>query len=360
MSLDALKPAGECRFDLLALGEVMLRFDPGEGRIRTARSFNVWEGGGEYNVARALKRCFGYETSIVTGIADNELGLLLQDLIYQGGVDQGLVKWFESDGIGRNVRNGLNFTERGFGVRGALGCSDRGLSATSQIAPGDIDWMSVFGQQGVRWFHTGGIYASLSDQSLAVTIEAMKVARACGTLVSYDLNYRPSLWAERGGLESFQAMNQSLAPYIDVLIGFPGFMKAPANLPAGDTLNADQVTDLIADIAQTFPSIQTLATTLREAGSASRSAWSAVCLDRGERYQSVGISEVDILDRVGGGDGFAAGFFYGLMEQRGAQTALEYGNALGALAMTTPGDQVNASKAEVEAFLGGAAGQTLR
>src|SRR3977135_493902 len=160
-----IKSKDKCRWDLLSLGEVMLRLDPGEGRIHTTRNFQVWEGGGEYNVARGLRRCFGMETSIVTALAENPVGRLVQDLIYQGGVDQSLVRWVPCDGVGRTVRNGLNFTERGFGLRAALGCSDRGNTAVSQLQPGDIDWDAVFGRHGAQWLHTGGIFCALSEST---------------------------------------------------------------------------------------------------------------------------------------------------------------------------------------------------
>src|SRR5437660_73182 len=189
-----VKPKSECRWDLVSLGEVMLRFDPYDSRISTTRSFRVWEGGGEYNVARGLHRCFGMQTAVVTALADNPVGRLVQDLIYQGGVDQSHVKWVAYDSVGRTVRNGLNFTERGFGVRGAVGCSDRGHTAVSQLQPGDIDWKKIFGEEGARWFHTGGIFCALSEGTPAVAREAIEIAKKHGTIVSYDLNYRESLW----------------------------------------------------------------------------------------------------------------------------------------------------------------------
>src|SRR6267142_833623 len=202
-----IKPKDKCRWDLLSLGEVMLRLDPGEGRIHTTRNFQVWEGGGEYNVARGLRRCFGMETSIVTALAENPVGRLVQDLIYQGGVDQSHVKWVDFDGVGRSVRNGLNFTERGFGVRAALGCSDRGHTAVSQLKAGDIDWEQIFGVEGARWFHTGGIFCALSETTPQVAREAMETARDAGTIISYDLNYRPSLWQAIGGQARAREVN---------------------------------------------------------------------------------------------------------------------------------------------------------
>src|SRR3989442_11529429 len=179
-----IKPKENCRWDLVSLGEVMLRLDPGDGRVATTRSFQVWEGGGEYNVARGLKRCFGMDTAIVTALADNPVGRLVQDLIYQGGVDQTHVRWVEYDGVGRVARNGLNFTERGFGVRAALGSYDRGNTAVSQLKPGDIDWDQIFGKHGGRWFHTGGIFCGLSSRTPEVAREAVQAARRHGAIVS--------------------------------------------------------------------------------------------------------------------------------------------------------------------------------
>lgn len=214
-----LRDKNECTFDMISLGEIMLRLDPGDGRIKTARSFRVWEGGGEYNVARGLRRCFGLKTAAVTALADNEVGRLVEDLMLQGGVDTSLIKWVKYDGIGRNVRNGLNFTERGYGIRGAVGVSDRGNTAISQLKSGDIDWDYIFGTLGVRWLHTGGIFAALSETTSEVVIEAVKAAKKYGTIVSYDLNYRPSLWNDIGGKAKAQEVNKEIAKYIDVMIG---------------------------------------------------------------------------------------------------------------------------------------------
>ena len=214
-----LRKKEDCMFDMISLGEIMLRLDPGEGRIKTARNFRAWEGGGEYNVARGLRRCFGMKTAVVTAFADNEVGRLLEDFILQGGVDTSLIKWVKYDGIGRTVRNGLNFTERGYGIRGAVGVSDRGNTAVAQLKAGDIDWDYIFGTLGVRWLHTGGIFAALSESTAEVAIEAVKTAKKYGTIVSYDLNYRPSLWNDIGGKAKAQEVNKEIAKYIDVMIG---------------------------------------------------------------------------------------------------------------------------------------------
>src|SRR5436853_2557853 len=214
-----LKPASACTYDLLALGEIMLRLDPGEGRVRTARQFKAWEGGGEYNVARGLRRSFGLKTAVCTAFADNDIGRLIEDFILQGGVDTQFIKWAPYDGVGRTVRNGLNFTERGFGIRGAVGIPDRGHTAASQLKPGDFDWEEIFGQLGARWLHTGGIFAALSDTTPRLALEAVQKAKQYGTLVSYDLNYRPSLWKSIGGQKSAQEVNKQIAKYVDVMIG---------------------------------------------------------------------------------------------------------------------------------------------
>jgi 2-dehydro-3-deoxygluconokinase len=214
-----LRPAESCLYDCVSLGEIMLRLDPGECRVRVAREFKVWEGGGEYNVARGLRKCFGLRTAVVTAFADNDVGRLVEDFIMQGGVDVGWIKWVPYDGIGRNVRVGLNFTERGYGIRGAKGIPDRGNTAASQLKPGDIDWEDLFGNKGVRWFHTGGIFAALSDTTPEVVIEAVESARRHGTIVSYDLNYRPSLWKSIGGKARAQEVNRRIARSVDVMIG---------------------------------------------------------------------------------------------------------------------------------------------
>jgi len=219
MSALTVKPKSQCKYDILSLGEVMLRLDPGDDRIHTTRTFRVWEGGGEYNVARGLRRCFGKTAAVVTAIADNPVGRLLEDLMLQGGVDLDYVKWTPYDGIGRKTRVGLNFTEKGYGVRSAVGCSDRANSAASQLKKGDIDWEKIFGTDGVRWFHTGGIYAGLSKTTPDVVIEAMQSAKKHGTVISYDLNFRNSLWKDIGGQEKAREVNREIAKYVDVMIG---------------------------------------------------------------------------------------------------------------------------------------------
>ena len=354
MSLPVAKPKTDCRWDIVSLGEVMLRLDPGEGRISTTRSFRVWEGGGEYNVARGLKRCFGMDAAIVTALADNAVGRLVQDLIYQGGVDQSHLKWVKFDGVGRTVRNGLNFTERGFGVRAAAGCSDRGHTAVSQLKPGEIDWERIFGSEGARWFHTGGIFCALSETTPAVAREAMEIARKHGTIVSYDLNYRESLWRSSGGPAKAVAVNRELAPLVDVMIGNEEDFTAALGFEVEgqdehhSKLDVRSFQRMIERALAVFPNFKVVATTLRNAKTATINDWGAVCYVDGELYQAPVRENLEILDRVGGGDSFASGLIYGLLTERGPQWAVECGAAHGALAMTTPGDTTMVTLAEVE------------
>jgi 2-dehydro-3-deoxygluconokinase len=342
----------QCRWDLVSLGEVMLRFDPGDHRIWTTRQFDVFEGGGEYNVARGLRRCFALDTAIVTAFVDNPVGKLLQDLIQQGGVDQSLIRWVSDDGVGRAVRNGLNFTERGFGVRAALGCSDRGHTAVSQLKTGEIDWNQVFGNLGARWFHTGGIFCALSETTPDVALEAMQAARQRGVTVSYDLNYRESLWKSFGGKERAQQVNRKLAPYVDVMLGNEeDFSAALGYDVAGadesfSVLEVEGFKKMIGTVLKDFP-FQVVATTLRQARTATRNDWGAICYYDGQFYQAMQRNDLEILDRVGGGDSFASGLIYGLLSGKDAQWAVECGAAHGALAMTTPGDTSMATLQEV-------------
>jgi 2-dehydro-3-deoxygluconokinase len=354
-----IKPQEGCRFDLVALGEVMLRLDPGEDRISTARTFRVWEGGGEYNVARALKRCFGLNTAIVTALADNPIGSLVEDLMYQGGVDRSYLRWVPYDGVGRTVRNGLNFTERGFGMRGGVGCSDRGNTAVSQLKPGDVDWERVFGHDGARWFHTGGIFAGLSPSTAAVAEEAMLAAKRHGTVVSYDLNYRESIWKGVGGKNRARDVNRALAEHVDVIIGNEedftaalGFEVENAD-PSFSKLDVAGYERMAREVVAAYPNIAVLATTLRHAKTATRNDWGAVCFTGGRIHAATARCDLEILDRVGGGDSFASGLIYGFLMGHPPEWAVECGAAHGALAMTTPGDASMARLAEVEKAMKG-------
>ena len=361
-----LRDKARCQYDLIALGEIMLRLDPGEGRIRCAREFKVWEGGGEYNVARGLRRCFGLKTAVGTALADNDVGHLLEDFILQGGVDTGFIKWLPFDGVGRVTRNGLNFTERGFGVRGAVGVSDRGHTAASQLKAGDFDWDHIFGKLGVRWLHTGGIFAALSDTTPQLVIEAVKKARQYGTVVSYDLNYRPSLWKSIGGQKRAREVNREIARYVDVMIGneedFTACLGFRVEGADEDLLQIDVTAfrKMIKTAVKTFPNFKAVATTLRAAKTATANDWAAIAWMSGKFYESRKYPDLEILDRVGGGDSFASGFIYGLMTAGDPQKAVEYGAAHGALAMTTPGDTSMASKDEVEKLMKGGGARVQR
>lgn len=361
-----IKPAATCKYDLLSLGEIMLRLDPGEGRIRTAREFKVWEGGGEYNVARGLRRCFGLRTAIATAFADNDVGRLLEDFVLQGGVSTEFIKWLPFDGVGRGTRNGLNFTERGFGVRGALGVSDRGQTAASQLKPGDFDWDHIFGKLGVRWLHTGGIFTALSQTTMLLAVEAVVAAKKHGTIVSYDLNYRPSLWKSMGGLERAQQVNTAIAKFVDVMMGNEEDFTTCLGLPVEGAdenlqhLDVAAFKKMIGTAVQTFPNFRATATTLRTAKTATINDWSAIAWLDGQFYESRKYPDLEILDRVGGGDSFASGFIYGLMSSGDAQKAVEYGAAHGALAMTTPGDTSMADQGEVEKLMRGGSARVQR
>ncbi len=366
MTVLDIKSKDICKYDLLALGEIMLRLDSGDGRIHTTRSFRVWEGGGEYNVARGLRKCFGMRTAVVTAFADNPVGRLVEDFILQGGVDVSFVKWVPFDGIGRTVRNGLNFTERGYGCRGAMGVSDRGHTAASQLKRGDIDWEEIFGRHGVRWFHTGGIFAALSESTPEVIEEAMVAAKKHGTIISYDLNYRPSLWQDIGGRTKAREVNRRLAQYVDVMLGNEedftvclGFEVEglDQNLSSLDVSNFKK---MIRVAANEFPNFKVIGTTLRTVKSAGINDWGAICWTEGQFYEAPLRENLEIFDRVGGGDSFASGLIYGFMSSDDPQTAVNFGAAHGALAMTTPGDTSMATVKEVEKLAAGGGARVVR
>ncbi|UMG94320.1 sugar kinase [Nocardioides sp. TF02-7] len=362
-----VRPAEECEFDIVALGEVMLRLDPGDTRVRTARRFEAWEGGGEYNVARGMRKVFGLRAGVVTALADNEVGHLVENLIMQGGVDTSLIRWEKYDGIGRTTRNGLNFTERGFGVRGAVGVSDRANTAISQMKPGDVDWDDLFGRRGVRWLHTGGIFAGLSESSAAVAEEAMAAAQKHGTIVSFDLNYRPSLWAGIGGTEVARDVNTRLASHVDVMIGNEEDFTAALGFSVEHvdehlrTLPIDSFAAMVGTVAEKMPWLSVVGTTLRTVHTASDNDWQAIAWSPETGVlSSTPRDHLAIYDRVGGGDGFASGLVYGLLAGEELQQCLELGAAHGALAMTTPGDTSMVTREEVYALASGGSARVRR
>lgn len=326
----------------MSLGEVMLRFDPENERIHNTRSFRVCEGGGEYNVARSLSKVFRCEAAIVTALADNQIGRLVEDLIWQGGVDSSEILWRETDGISRKTRNGLYFIERGFGLRSPVGCSDRGNTAVSQLKAGDVDWEVIFADKGARWFHTGGIFAGLSETTPGVALEAMREAKKSGAVVSYDLNYRDSLWSGRGGRDAANALNQKLLPFADVVFGVENF---DARLSAYDEENFRLAA---SELISKFPNLKIAATTLRDVKSASIHNLSAICFAGDEIYKAGDFSDLEVLDRVGSGDAFAAGFIYASLAGKGFQFAVDCGAANAALTLTTSGDGSAATLAEIE------------
>jgi 2-dehydro-3-deoxygluconokinase len=366
MAVLQVKPKSECKWDALALGEVMLRFDPGFERIRNTRHFRVWEGGGEYNVVRALRKCFGKTTTVVTAIVDNELGHLLEDLVMQGGVDMSHVKWVGFDGIGKEARMGLNFTEKGYGIRAALGCSDRAHTAVSQLKTGDIDWNKIFKDEGVRWFHCGGIFAALSETTPDVTLEAMQCAKENGTIVSYDLNYRASLWKSQGGKERAVEVNRNIAKYVDVMIGNEEDFSAALGFKVEgldehiSKIDPSNFKKMIGEVTKAFPNFKVVATTLRNAKTACINDWGAVLYADGEFYEAPMREDLEIYDRVGGGDSFASGVTYAFLEGKSPREAVEYGAAHGALAMTTPGDTTMANLKEVETAMKGKGARVIR
>ncbi|MDX2188063.1 MAG: sugar kinase [Opitutaceae bacterium] len=361
----SLKSNESSRFEQLSLGEIMLRLDPGEGRVRTARQFQAWEGGGEYNTSRGLRKCFGLRTAVCTALVDNEVGRLIEDFIMQGGVATDYIRWREDDGIGRQVRNGLNFTERGFGIRGAVGVPDRGHTAASQLKRGDFDWDRVFTETGARWFHTGGIFAALSETTADLVLEAVAAAHRHGVVVSYDLNYRPSLWKSIGGQRRAQAVNKEIAKHVDVMIGNEEDFTACLGLEVSGAeglseLPIESFKKMIEEATREYPNFKVVATTLRRVISATRNDWGAILWDGGQFYQSRHYPEMEILDRVGGGDSFAAGLMYGYLQGKGPQAAVEYGAAHGALAGTTPGDTSMATVKEVEKLMKGGNARVVR
>lgn len=358
----ALPVGGAKRWDLAALGEVMLRFDPGEGRIRSARAFDVWEGGGEYNVARGLSRTFRRPTAVLTALPRNPLGALAESLIAQARVDVGAIVWRDYDGVGREARMGLNFTERGFGVRPPQGVSDRAHSAASALDPQAFDWDEVLGASGAHWLHTGGVFAALSAETAQTALTAVRAARRLGVTVSYDLNYRESLWRSHPDPEALRAVNRAIVAECDLVFADDRGLAACLGLVSEEVGRRAWPTDpgppsKAAQMAfDAFPQLRGVAYTLRDSKSATVNGWQGVFHERDERHVSIARPDLEILDRVGGGDAFASGLIHGLMAGESAQQAVELAAAHGALAMTTPGDNAETDLAEIEALIRGERG----
>ena len=349
-----LRDKSKCRWDLVSLGEVLLRFDPGNERVHTARTFRVWEGGGEYNVARNLAKCFSLDTAIVTALADNQIGRLVEDLVNQGSVDTSAILWRETDGISRSSRNGIYFMERGFGSRPPTGCSDRGNTAVSQLKPGDIDWDDVFGNKGARWFHTGGIFAALSESTAEFAAEAMQAAKRAGAIVSYDLNYRDSLWSERGGRDSANKLNRQLLAHANVVFGVEDFDATLSQR------SEERFRDAAGNMAARHPDLKVIATTLRDIHSATQHSLGGMCYAEGEVAVSSDHIDVDVLDRVGSGDAFAAGLIFGLLSGRSLNDANETAVAAAVLSLSSLGDGLSARFEEIERLAKKAGAAPLR
>lgn len=350
MSLLQIKKT-ETAWDLASLGEVMLRFDPGAERLHNTRNFRVWEGGGEYNVARGLSKVFRKNTTIITALVKNSLGDLAEDLIMQGGVDVSNILWREDSA---EVRNGLYFIERGFGLMSPKSCFDRENTAISQAQAGDFDWRNIFKEKGARWLHTGGVFTGLSVATPEVAKSAMKAARENGTIVSYDLNYRDSLWKNRGGKNEANKLNKKLLPFADVVFGLPDYASSIVDFDKkGFRAAARKLRD-------DFPNLKYIATTFREAKSAGLHNLTAACFSDGEVFKAPRFPDVQVFDRVGSGDSFASGFIYGMLENKGAQYAVECGTAHSCLAMTTPGDNSMARLDEIEKLMSGGDSNVVR
>jgi 2-dehydro-3-deoxygluconokinase len=328
----------------VALGEVMLRFDPGASRVHTTRRFDVWEGGGEYNVIRSLRRTFGQRAAIVTALVDNPVGRLAEDMVLQAGVDPSHIIWREHDGVGRSCRNGLNFTDRGFGSRAGVGCYDRGHTAVSQLTRGQINWDDVFASQP-RLFHTGGVFVALGEQCPEVALEGMRAAKANACTVSFDLNYRDSLW--RGNSRQVREVMHSLVSEADVLFGNAEQFATCLGHEAEHSEPQRAGVDALTWVLERYPHLSGVFCSTRFATDASSHRWGAVASWRGERVV-IAEQSVSVFDRVGGGDAAAAGFLYGVLADRGVSWAARCAVVHGALAMSTPGDNSMVTLEEVE------------
>ncbi|MBI4418029.1 MAG: sugar kinase [Ignavibacteriales bacterium] len=357
-----IKSSSECAFDLLALGECMIRLSPpGHQRIELTSVFEAYAGGGEYNVAYALAR-YGLRTTWVSRLVDNPLGAFIRNHARGSGMDLSEVVWVPYDGSGRADRIGLNFTEVGIGVRPSVTMYDRGHTAISHLKHGEVDWRRIFGKRGVRWFHTGGIFTALSDSCAEVALESMKTAHESGTIVSYDLNFRSKLWSSKKAIE----VTKNLVPYIDVLIGNEeDFQKVLGFEVEGadehlKKLPVEGYKKMVEKVVKAYPNIKAVGTTLREVVSGLVNNWSALMYYDGTMYQSRRFEGLEVEDRVGGGDGFCSGFIYGFLNGKSPQECVEIGAAHGALLQSTRGDTSMVTMDEVMHVVGGGSARIKR
>ncbi|MBX2992972.1 MAG: sugar kinase [Bacteroidetes bacterium] len=357
-----LLSSSETEFDLLSLGECMIRLSPpGHQRIELTPYFEAYAGGGEYNVSYALAR-YGLRTGWISRLVDNPLGAFIKNHARASGMDLSEVIWVPYDGSGRADRIGLNFTEVGMGVRASVTLYDRGHTAVAHMKPGEIDWNRIFGKRKSRWFHTGGIFAALSDSCAEVTREAMKAAHDAGAVVSYDLNFRSKLWSSKKAIE----VTKNLVPYIDVLIGNEeDFQKVLGFEVEGadehlKSLPIEGYKKMVEKVVKTYPHVQAVGTTLREVVSGLVNNWSAIMYYDGKFYESRRYENLEVEDRVGGGDGFCSGFVYGLLHGMSPQECVEMGAAHGALLQSTRGDTSMVTMEEVKHVMGGGSARIKR
>ena len=357
-----LRPESETEFDVLTLGECMIRLSPpGHQRIELTPVFEAYAGGGEYNVSYALAR-YGMRTGWVSRLVDNPLGHFIKNHARASGMDTSEVIWVPYDGAGRTDRIGLNFTEVGMGIRASVTLYDRGHTAIAHMKPGEVDWRRIFGTRGVRWFHTGGIFTALSESCADVTVESMKAAHEAGTIVSYDLNFRSKLWSSAKAIE----VTANIIPYVDVLIGNEeDFQKVLGFTVEGtdaglSTLPVEAYKAMVGKVVKKFPGVRAVGTTLREVVSGLVNNWSAIMFYEGRFYESRKFMNLEIEDRVGGGDGFCSGFVYGLLHGMPPQECVEMGAAHGALLQTTRGDTSMVTMEELKHVMGGGSARIKR
>jgi 2-dehydro-3-deoxygluconokinase len=352
---------GASELDFLALGALIHRLDPGVIPFRKARSFDIHVSGGEYNVAANLSDCFGLRTGVATAMVNYPIGELVQGRVRETGVTP-FYKWFEHDGV-RGPNLATVYSDRGQGVRAPVVFYNRANEAAAQLKPGDFDWAKIMAG-GVRWFHSGGIFAALSETTSEVIIEGMKAAKAAGAINSFDLNYRAKLWASVGGEAKGQQVIGRIVSHVDALVGNEEDLQKGLGIEGPEVqsrskLDPETFFALIDRVVEKHPNIKLVATTLREVHSTNRHDWGAVLWLDGKRYVSP-TCQLDVIDRIGGGDGFAAGLFYGLLAGRPPEEALRLGWAHGALLTTFPGDITMAKLPEVEAFAKGGSARVQR